>query len=71
MSVLAGKPKMCGLRKRTKSARAGLILPVGRVSRLLRKGKYASRIGGGAAIYLTAVLEYITAEILELIFLSK
>ncbi|XP_063183382.1 histone H2A, sperm-like [Chroicocephalus ridibundus] len=52
--------------KRTKSARAGLQFPVGRVHRLLRMGNYADRISPGAAIYLAAVLEYLSAEILEL-----
>ncbi|KAM9388303.1 histone H2A-like [Phaethornis superciliosus] len=52
--------------KKTKSAKAGLQFPVGRVYRLLKKGKYTDRVGPGAAIYLTAVLEYLSAEILEL-----
>jgi histone H2A len=46
--------------------RAGLQFPVGRVSRFLRKGRYAARVGGGAPVYLAAVLEYLSAEILEL-----
>ena len=50
----------------SRSAKAGLTFPVGRVHRLLRKGNYAQRIGSGAPVYLTAVLEYLAAEILEL-----
>ncbi|XP_067833026.1 histone H2A-like, partial [Heptranchias perlo] len=51
---------------KSRSSRAGVQFPVGRVYRLLRKGKYAERVGAGAPVYLAAVLEYLTAEILEL-----
>ncbi|XP_073502296.1 histone H2A type 1-like [Phyllobates terribilis] len=51
---------------KTRSSRAGLQFPVGRVHRLLRKGNYAERVGAGAPVYLAAVLEYLTAKILEL-----
>uniref|UniRef100_A0ABK0LE38 Histone H2A n=1 Tax=Rattus norvegicus TaxID=10116 RepID=A0ABK0LE38_RAT len=44
----------------------GRQFPVGRVHRLLRKGNYSERVGAGAPVYLAAVLEYLTAEILEL-----
>uniref|UniRef100_A0A673C3Q0 Histone H2A n=1 Tax=Sphaeramia orbicularis TaxID=375764 RepID=A0A673C3Q0_9TELE len=53
-------------KKHSRSSRAGLQFPVGRVHRLLRKGNYAQRVGAGAPVYLAAVLEYLTAEILEL-----
>ena len=45
----------------SRSAKAGLQFPVGRVARFLKKGKYAERIGAGAPVYLAAVLEYIAA----------
>merc|ERR1719412_467002 len=32
----------------------------------MRDGGYGRRIGGGAPIYLASVLEYLTAELLEL-----
>ncbi|KAG8509275.1 E3 ubiquitin-protein ligase TRIM17, partial [Galemys pyrenaicus] len=51
---------------KSRSSRAGLQFPVGRVHRLLRKGNYSERVGAGAPVYLAAVLEYLTAEILEL-----
>ena len=51
---------------KSQSARAGVTFPVGRIHRLLRKGNYAERVGAGAPVYLAAVLEYLTAEILEL-----
>lgn len=50
----------------TKSVKAGLQFPVGRIARYLKKGRYAQRVGTGAPIYLAAVLEYLAAEVLEL-----
>ncbi|XP_075449427.1 histone H2A-like [Ascaphus truei] len=52
--------------KSSKSSKAGLAFPVGRIHRLLKKGNYAERIGSGSAIYLAAALEYMCAEVLEL-----
>ncbi|ODQ53135.1 histone H2A [Saitoella complicata NRRL Y-17804] len=49
------------------SARAGLQFPVGRVRRFLKlRTQNNMRVGASAAIYSTAVLEYLTAEVLEL-----
>ncbi|KFD66034.1 hypothetical protein M514_00811 [Trichuris suis] len=53
-------------KSRSRSSRAGLQFPVGRIHRLLRRGNYADRIGAGAPVYLAAVIEYLTAEVLEL-----
>ncbi|CED84509.1 histone h2a [Phaffia rhodozyma] len=50
----------------SRSAKAGLQFPVGRIHRHLKKGNYAQRVGAGAPVYLAAVLEYLSAEILEL-----
>uniref|UniRef100_A0ACD5T6T6 Uncharacterized protein n=1 Tax=Avena sativa TaxID=4498 RepID=A0ACD5T6T6_AVESA len=50
----------------TRSVKAGLQFPVGRVGRYLKKGRYAQRVGSGAPVYLAAVLEYLAAEVLEL-----
>ncbi|PWA71978.1 histone H2A 6 [Artemisia annua] len=64
----AGGRKGAGSRKKsvTKSVKAGLQFPVGRIGRFLKKGRYAQRTGSGAPIYLAAVLEYLAAEVLEL-----
>ncbi|KAI0236271.1 histone H2A, partial [Massospora cicadina] len=50
----------------SRSAKAGLQFPVGRLHRHLKRGNYAQRIAAGAPVYLASVLEYLTAEILEL-----
>ena len=58
---MAGKGK--GGRGKTKgkstsrSAKAGLQFPVGRVARYMRNMKLADRLGGGAPVYMAAVLE--------------
>ncbi|KAI3801459.1 hypothetical protein L1987_29564 [Smallanthus sonchifolius] len=64
----AGGRKGGGPRKKavTRSIRAGLQFPVGRIGRYLKNGRYAKRVGTGAPIYLAAVLEYLAAEVLEL-----
>nr|GEY97093.1 histone H2A.1-like [Tanacetum cinerariifolium] len=66
--MAAGGRKGAGERKKavTKSVKAGLQFPVGRIGRFLKKGRYAKRTGSGAPIYLAAVLEYLAAEVLEL-----
>lgn len=61
-----GKGGKAKAKSKTRSSRAGLQFPVGRVHRYLKKGMYSQRIGNGAPVYLAAVLEYLTAEILEL-----
>ena len=48
----------------TRSAKAGLQFPVGRIARFLKKGRYAQRVGSGSPVYLSAVLEYLAAEVL-------
>ncbi|CAK7340661.1 unnamed protein product [Dovyalis caffra] len=50
----------------SKSSKAGLQFPVGRIARLMKKGRYAQRLGTGSPIYMAAVLEYLAAEVLEL-----
>ena len=51
---------------KSRSSKAGLQFPVGRMHRMLKKANLANRVGNGAAIYLAAVSEYLSAEILEL-----
>ncbi|KAI4296522.1 hypothetical protein L6164_036472 [Bauhinia variegata] len=67
---MAGRGKSIGANAAKKgasrSSKAGLQFPVGRIARFLKAGKYAERVGAGAPVYLAAVLEYLAAEVLEL-----
>ncbi|XP_019534426.1 histone H2A-beta, sperm [Aedes albopictus] len=63
---MSQKGKTVSKTKQTKSSRAGLAFPVGRITTALKKGQYADRIGTGAGIYMAAALEYLMAEVLEL-----
>ena len=58
--------KAAGTKAVSRSAKAGLQFPVGRVARFMKASKAAARVGAGAPVYLAAVLEYLTAEVLEL-----
>lgn len=61
----AGGRKGGGPKKKptSRSVRAGLQFPVGRIGRYLKKGRYSQRVGTGAPVYLAAVLEYLAAEV--------
>jgi hypothetical protein len=68
LSTMSGKRKGgCGEKKPvSSSSKYGLQFPGGRIDRYLNQGKYSQRVGAGAPVYLTAVLKYLCAEILEL-----
>ncbi|GAA6015015.1 hypothetical protein JCM11491_001626 [Sporobolomyces phaffii] len=61
-----GKGQGGGDKKLTRSVRAGLAFPVGRIDKYLKKGRYSIRVAKGAPVYLASVLEYLAAEVLEL-----
>lgn len=52
--------------KTSRSCRAGLIFPVSRIDRFLRKGDYTERIGSGASVYMAAVLQYLTYDLVDI-----
>ncbi|OAF67962.1 hypothetical protein A3Q56_04315 [Intoshia linei] len=59
-----GKVKIKGI---SRSVRAGLQFPVGRLHRMLKNRVTSNgRVGATAAVYAAAILEYLTAEVLEL-----
>ena len=61
-----GRGKSSGQRPVSRSSKAGLQFPVGRIARFMKQGRYAERVGAGAPVYLAAVLEYLADEVLEL-----
>ena len=65
-----GEGKTSGKTKRipmARSHRAGLQFPVGRIHRRMKQSLLRhQRCGSSAAIYTAALLEYLTAEVLEL-----
>ncbi|CAB4385476.1 histone H2A [Rhizophagus irregularis] len=61
-----GKNESKSKKKFSRTTKAGLQFPVGRIHRFLRKGNYSSRIGTSAPVYLAATIEYLIAEIVEL-----
>ena len=71
MSGRGKKSKKSG-KSTSRSAKAGLQFPVGRVHRHLRNGRYAARVGSGAPVYLAAVME-VNKSIKknDLVFLKK
>ena len=42
-----------------------LINSLSSINRYLKVGKFATRVGAGAPVYLAAVLEYLAAEVLQ------
>jgi histone H2A len=61
------EPTTTKTKQQSHSARAGLQFPCGRVKRFLKANTQGKmRVGAKAAVYVTAVLEYLTAEVLEL-----
>ena len=48
-----------------RSAKAGLILDVGRTSSMMKKARLAQRVGAAAPVYLAAVLQYLLTELID------
>ena len=67
LSNSKGKAPTSKKAPQSRSSRAGLQFPVGRVHRFLKSSiGQNQRVGATAAVYASAILEYLTAEVLEL-----
>ncbi|CAN1232322.1 Probable histone H2AXb [Linum perenne] len=55
-STKGGRGKAKATKSVSRSSKAGLQFPVGRIARFLKAGKYAERVGAGAPVYLVLEL---------------
>jgi histone H2A len=58
-----GEPKK---KVTSKSSKAGLTFPISRINRALKTQAGTKRVGGTAPVFMTAVAEYVAAEILDI-----
>ena len=67
MPAKAASRKKSGIKAKAMSgsARAHTLFPVGRLNRLVKHGRYSERVSSSAGVFLAGMLEYLTAEILE------
>ncbi|NXJ71581.1 H2A1 protein, partial [Rostratula benghalensis] len=49
----------------SRSSQAGLLFPVSRIDRQLRRGLFAERFAARAPVYLAAVLQWVTHKIMD------
>lgn len=61
----AGKSVSLATKRQSLSSKAGLVFKASRIGRRLRASKMFGRVSSAGTIYLTAVLEYVCAEVLE------
>ena len=52
----SSRGKSAIIAKTSRSHKAGLQFPVGRLSRFMRHGKFAERIGAGAPVYMLSLI---------------
>lgn len=52
--------------RQTMQSKAGLMFPVARILKKMKRGRYADRISTYSAVGVAAVLEYLTAEMIEM-----
>ena len=58
-------PMALDKKSKSRSARAGVIFPVGRIHRHLKEGRYAERISSDAPVFMAAVLQQVVEEVFK------
>lgn len=63
-----GSRKKSGIKAKpvSHSTKANTLFPVGRLNRLIKHGRFSERVSNSAGVFLAGMLEYLTAEIIEL-----
>lgn len=54
---------MGGKESRSRSRNASLQIPVGRIPRYLKVGRYAKRVDAGSPVFLATVVEYLVDKV--------
>ena len=65
-SKIAGKGRAAGVAGVSGASKAGLIFAPARCQRAIKQGRYSDRYGKSAGVFMAGVLEYLTAEVLDL-----
>lgn len=70
---MRGKKSSSTSTRKSQSSRAGLIFPVNRMYRKLKKSPQApKRVGKGASVYITSVIEYLIGKFKsQMVFLQN
>jgi len=63
LGIMAKAPKKKSV---SRAEKAGLLFPVSKFNRHMREARKSKRVAAASPVYLAAVLEYATTEILEM-----
>lgn len=62
-----GHCKRKGTKSISRSKKAGIKFPIGKIARFLKVGMYSKYVSAKASVYLSAVLEYLVSHVYPII----